>query len=294
MTTDLLASVLLPLMLAFIMFTLGLGLRPADFRHIAKHPKAFFIGVFSHFILLPLVCLGLLTVFPLPGTLAVGFMLIAACPTGTTSNLLTYIARGDVALALSFTGAASLLTIFTLPLILSASMTHFLGAGQQIDFPVGIVMAQVLAILGLPVSLGMLARHWNEALVLRCETIATRIATACFFLVVLGALSKNWKLFTAEFSTIAPMAVMLNLLMLAIGFGVAKIGRLDRRQSVTLAIETAMQNATLAIVISGSILHNDEILIPGAIYGILMYAGGLAFAFALRVGAPANNVEPVV
>jgi len=122
MQGDLLSALLLPLMLGFIMFSLGLGLQMADFRRIAGQPRAFLVGFFCHFVLLPLACFSLLLLFPLPPALAVGFMIIAACPTGTTSNLLTYLARGDVALAVSFTAAASIVTIFTVPLIVSGGM----------------------------------------------------------------------------------------------------------------------------------------------------------------------------
>ncbi len=282
MSGDLLATVLMPLLLALIMFSLGLGLVPADFRRIAAQPRAFLLGFVCHFVLLPLVCFALLLAFPLPGALAVGFMLIAACPTGTTSNLLTYIARGDVALALSFTAAASLVTIVTLPLIVTLAMGHFLGANQNIDFPVGFMMIQVFAMLGLPVGLGMLTRRvWPQA-TQRFEPLATRLSTLAFVVIVIGAVVKNWNLFEQHFSVVAPLAVALNVLMLALGFGVAKIGRLERRQAVTVAIETAMQNATLAIVIGSTVLQDDSVVVPAAIYGVLMYVGGLAFAFSVR------------
>ena len=282
MNGDWLSALMLPLMLAFIMFSLGLGLLPTDFRRIAAHPRAFFLGVLCHFILLPLTCLVLLHLFPLPGALAVGFMLIAACPTGTTSNLLTYIARGDVALALTFTAAASLLTVVSLPLIMSFSMQYFLGADSGIVMPTAMLIKQVVLMLALPVGLGMLARHWLPELALRIEKGATRLSSVCFLVIVVASVVRNWTLFELHFSSVAPLAIGLNVLMLGTGFVVARIGRLDRRQAVTLAIETAMQNATLAIVIGGSVLNQPEMVIPGAIYGVLMYTGGLAFAFAVR------------
>lgn len=282
MSEDQIATVLMPLLLALIMFSLGLGLVPADFRRIAAQPRAFLIGFACHFVLLPLVCFALLSVFPLPGVIAVGFMLIAACPTGTTSNLLTYIARGDVALALSFTAAASLMTIITLPLIVTLAMGHFLGAHQQIDFPVGFMMIQVFAMLGLPVALGMLTRRVWPSAAQRFEPLATRLSTLAFAIIVVGALVKNWSLFEQNFSVVAPLALALNALMLILGFVVAKLGHLERRQAVTIAIETAMQNATLAIVIASTVLRDDALVVPAAIYGVLMYVGGLVFAFTVR------------
>jgi len=282
MSKEQLTTVALPLMLSFIMFSLGLGLSLTDFKRIARSPKPFLLGVLSHFVLLPLTCFLLLLVFPLPGVLAVGFMLIAACPTGTTSNLLTYLAKGDVALALSFTAAASIITIFTLPIILAFSMSYFLGAGQTIDFPVGFVAIQIFFLLGVPVGLGMFVKSRFPAWTARFESVATKISTLCFILIVLAAVAKSWDMLTANFSKVAPMALALNLMMLTAGFLVARLGQLNRKQSITLGIETGMQNATLAIVIATSILGNAEMSIPGAIYGLVMYAGGAIFVILVR------------
>lgn len=282
MQGDIVSGILLPVSLAFIMFSLGLGLTPPDFARIVRQPRALIVGALCHFVLLPLACFAMLKVAGIGGAFAVGFMILAACPTGTTSNLLTYIARGDVALALSFTAVASVLTIFTLPLIVAFSLQHFMGTAQAVQAPVGPMMAQVFAMLGLPVALGMFARHRWTAWALRFEPKATKVATVLFILIVLAAVGKGWKLLVDNFTTLAPFAIVLNLSMLACGFLVAWLVRLSRRQSVTLGIETAVQNATLALVVASSVLQQDAMAIPGALYGILMYAGGLAFAFGMR------------
>lgn len=290
MQGDIVSGVLLPLILGFIMFSLGLGLTPADFRRILAQPRALLVGVVCHFVLLPLVCYAMLTTLGITGVFAVGFMILAACPTGTTSNLLTYLARGDVALALSFTAIASVLTIFTLPVLVTWSLGHFLGAARAVDVPVGQMMGQVALVLGLPVSLGMVVRHRWNAWALQFEPKATRIATGFFILIVVLAVVKNWALLRDNFATLAPFAVVLNVTMLSIGFGVAWATRLSRSQSVTLGIETAVQNAALALVIASSVLQEDAMAIPGALYGVLMYAGGLVFALAMRrFTAPVTN-----
>ena len=184
MQGDIVSGVLLPLILAFIMFSLGLGLTATDFRRILQQPRALLVGVVCHFVLLPLVCYLMLQTMGVTGVFAVGFMILAACPTGTTSNLLTYLARGDVALALSFTAVASVATIFTLPLIVTWALGHFLGAARAVDVPVGLMMGQVAFVLGLPVSLGMAARHRWSHWALRFEPRATRVATGLFALIV--------------------------------------------------------------------------------------------------------------
>jgi len=282
MEGDIVSSVLLPLILTFIMFSLGLGLTLADFQRIVVQPRALLVGVICHFVLLPLVCYFMISAFGVSGAFAVGFMILAACPTGTTSNLLTYLARGDVALALSFTAVASVLTIFTLPMIVSWSLGHFLGAHRAVEMPVSTMMVQVFVMLGLPVGIGMLVRHFKPAQAKRFEPIATKIATWLFILIVTMAVITNWTLLVANFSTLAPLAVTLNVTMLIIGFSVAFAVRLSRRQAITLGIETAIQNATLALVIASSVLKDDAMAVPGAIYGVLMYGGGLLFALAMR------------
>ena len=282
MQADVASTILLPAVLAFIMFSLGLGLTVADFRRIVQQPRALLVGVLCHFILLPLVCFGMLKLTGLTGAFAVGFMILAACPTGSTSNLLTYLARGDVALALSFTAVASVLTIFTLPFIVAWSLGYFSGAEQAVDVPVSMMMAQVFLMMGLPVALGMALRGWRESLAQRLEPKFTKVATVLFVLVVIAAISKNWDVARTAFPTLAPLALGLNLTMLACGFAVAWLSRLSRRQSVTLGIETAVQNATLALVIAGTVLKDGNMAIPGAVYGIVMYVGGLAFALLMR------------
>lgn len=282
MRGDLISGVLLPLALAFIMFSLGLGLTRADFARIVRQPRALVVGIVCHFVLLPLACFALLKISGLTGVFAVGFMILAACPTGTTSNLLTYIARGDVALALSFTAVASILTIFTLPLIVSFSLQHFLGTAQAVKAPVGTMMGQILLMLGLPVALGLTVRARSESFARSFEPKATRVATVLFVLIVLAAIAKNWALLRDNFAVLAPLAIELNVGMLLCGFAAAALVRLSRRQSITLGIESAMQNATLAMVIASTVLGQSAMAIPGAIYGVLMYAGGLAFAYAMR------------
>lgn len=291
MQGDLISSVLLPLILAFIMFSLGLGLTVDDFRRIFTQPRALLVGVVCHFVILPLACWGLLTVWGMTGVFAVGFMVLAACPTGSTSNLLTYLARGDVALALSFTAVASVATIFTLPLIVTWALGHYLGAARAVNVPVGLMMGQVALVLGVPVSLGMLARHRWGAWALRFEPRATRIATVLFVLIVVAAVAKNWALLGDNFTSLAPFAVVLNVGMLCVGFGVAWLARLSRSQSITLGIETAVQNAALALVIASTVLKDDAMAIPGALYGVLMYVGGMVFALTMR-RLNSNKIRP--
>lgn len=289
MQGDFVSSFLLPASLAFIMFSLGLGLTPPDFVRIVRQPRALLVGVLCHFVLLPLACFAMIKLAGFTGAFAVGFMILAACPTGSTSNLLTYIARGDVALALSFTAVASVLTIFTLPIIVSFSLQHFAGMSQTVSAPVSAMMAQIFVMLGLPVALGMIVRYGWPAWAIRFEPKATKVATVLFVLIVVAAAAKNWTLLRQNFYTLAPFAIGLNVAMLLCGFAVAWMARLSQRQAVTLGIETSVQNAALALVIASTVLKQDAMAIPGALYGVLMYAGGLVYAFGMR---RFTSVEP--
>jgi BASS family bile acid:Na+ symporter len=282
MQGDIISSVVLPLVLAFIMFALGLGLTPADFRRVLHHPRAVIVGAACHFILLPLVCFGMLRLFGMGGVFAVGFMVLAACPTGSTSNLLTFLARGDVALALSFTAVASIVTIFSLPLIVTWSLAHFMDGQHGIHVSVLAMTGKVFLLMGLPVALGMVARHYWPARSRRVEGLATKLATVLFVGIVVLAAIRNWALLRDNFSTLAPFAMALNVTMLACGFVAARLARLSRQQAVTLGIETAVQNASLALAIATNVLRDEGMAVPGALYGVLMYIGGTAFALAMR------------
>jgi BASS family bile acid:Na+ symporter len=282
MQPDALSQALLPLGLMFIMFSLGMGLTLQDFRRVFAYPRAFLAGVVCHFVLLPLVAFGFVKGFGVSGALAVGFMLIAACPTGTTSNLLTYFARGDVALALSFTAFAGLVSIVTVPLIVSAAIAHFTAGARAVPFPVGQTMAQIFVVMGLPVAAGMLVRARARGFAQRWQPMLGTASAVVFVAIIAVSVARNWSLFQQHTAALAPLVVAINLTMLGLGYGLARLARADRRQSVTVAIESSVQNATLAIVIASSILRDDTMMLPGAIYGVMMYVGGIAFVFIAR------------
>jgi bile acid:Na+ symporter, BASS family len=285
MQGDVVSSVLMPMILAFISFSLGLGVTLLDFQHIARRPRALAVGLICHFLLLPMVCYALIQAFGFQGAFAVGFMILAASPTGSTSNLLTYIARGDVALALSFTAAASVLTILTMPFIVSWSVQHFMNTTRTIQVPITFMMAQIFVVLAMPVTLGMTLRHLKPDFARRFEPFATKVSTVLFIVIVLIAAAKNWTLLTDNFTTLAPMSMSLNIAMLGLGFALARLAYLSRREAITLGIESSIQSAALAIVIASSVLKEDAMAVPAGVYGVVMYFCGLVFAFAMRARA---------
>lgn len=282
---DSLITIFLPLALAIIMFSLGLGLTAADFRRVASAPLAFGIGALSQVVILPLVGYAVAVAFALPAELAVGVMLLALCPGGVTSNILTKIARGDLALSISLTGVISLVAVVTVPLLVAWSARHFMG----LDAPgvnVTSLAISMFAITAVPVVLGMLLRHFAPAFTKRVDDGLSWLALALFVVVVIGALTANWSLFLANLVTLGPALVTLNVALLAIGLALARIAGLGRAQGTAISIETGIQNATLGITIGSLIAEQATSLppfsLPSGVYGITMYLVSVPFVIWRR------------
>lgn len=282
MQGDLITQVGLPAGLMLIMFSLGVGLVVADFRRVFAYPRAFLVGVLCHFILLPLVAFLAMKAWGFTGAIAAGFMILAACPTGTTSNLLTLYARGDVALALSFTAFAGIVSIVTVPFIVGFALEHFMGAERKVPFPVGATMLQIFVILGLPVMLGMLLRARATAFADRIQKPLSLVALVVFVLIVFAAIAKHFALFRENTAALAPPIVVIMAVMLALGYGLSRAAGVERRQAVTVAIESSIQNVTLALVIASTILGDNVMMLPATIYGVLMYVVAALFVLGAR------------
>lgn len=271
-------QILLPLILAFIMFSLGLGLRKADFTRVLKFPMAFGVGLFNQVVLLPLVAFGLAHVFRLSPEFAVGLMILALCPGGVTSNVLAKLAGGNPSLSISLTAVTSLLSIVTVPLLVAFSVGHFMGDDvPPVDVTkLGVTMFLITA---LPVALGMVLTAKFPALVEKFSQGVSRVALMLFVLIIFGALAKNWEVFSNNVGTLGPAAILLNVALLVAGLVTAKSIRLDRRDATTISIESGVQNGTLAIAV-GSIAAGvggvgGEVLppatLPAVVYSITMY-----------------------
>ena len=279
-------KVLLPLILAFIMFSLGLGLKGHDFSRVLKFPVAFGVGLANQIVLLPLVALGLAYAFGLESIFAVGLMILAMCPGGVTSNILTKIAGGNVPLSISLTAITSLLSILTVPLLVAFSVNHFMGKdAPPVDVTrLGLTMFLITAV---PVMIGMAFTAKSPTLVEKIAPVVSRTAVALFVLIIVAALAKNWETFSSNLGTLGPVAVLLNIVMLILGLGSAKILKLDHRNATTISIESGVQNGTLAIAV-GTIVAAVEgkvlppVTVPAAVYSITMYLVCVPFVFWRR------------
>ena len=275
-------DVFLPLSLVFIMFTLGLGLTLDDFTNLIHRPKAFFVGIMNQMILLPIVAFFSISLMGITKELAVGMMILASCPGGVTSNIITKLAKGDTALSISYTAIVSIITIVTLPLITGFSMNHFMGA----DAPplnllsLGLTMFLITAI---PVGIGMAVRSKFRIIADSFESTATKISTVLFIIIIIGALLSEWNIFINNLSTLGAGMILLMVIMITIGYNSSKWFRMKNQQAITVAIESGIQNGTVGITIGNIILNPDTGLsilsIPSGVYSILMYFICLPFVF---------------
>ncbi|MCV0395338.1 MAG: bile acid:sodium symporter family protein [Rhizobiaceae bacterium] len=282
---DSLITIFLPLALAVIMFSLGLGLTVADFARVAGRPKAFGVGAASQLVLIPLVAYAMAILFRLPPDLAVGIMILSLCPGGVTSNVLTKYGRGDLALSISLTGVISLVAVVTVPFLVRAFAGHFMGLDAP---PVNVTSLAVAMFLitAVPVAIGVTLRHRVPAFALGIEPFVEKLALALFVIVVAGALAANWSLFVANLATLGPALVALNVILLAAGLALARLFSLTRDEATAIAIETGIQNATLGITVGSLIVERAAALppfsLPSGVYGITMYMVSIPFVLWRR------------
>jgi BASS family bile acid:Na+ symporter len=211
--------------------------------------------------------------FRLPGELAVGLMIIAACPGGATSNLVTHLSRGDTALSVTLTAISSVVCVFTIPWIVGLSMHHFLGAAAAIQLPFWKTLLQLSLVTILPISLGMLLRHGRPALAATLARPANIFSFVFLAAIITAAVLREPDL-PRQFQLAGPAAITLNLIMMALGLTAGWIFRLSRPQRITIAIETGIQNGTLALGISLGLLDSARIAMPSVVYSLFMFATG--------------------
>ena len=274
-------DVILPLALAFIMFTLGLGLTFSDFARVAKMPKNFLIGLISQLIFLPLVALIIVFIWPLQPELAIGLMLIAAAPGGVTSNILTSFAKGDVALSISLTAVMSLLSVISVPLVLGLSIGLISNDSLGSISLTGIAISMFL-IVTLPVLLGMIFRASLSYLTKKIEKGAKILSSALFVLVLIGAILAERQNLVEYFAQTGLVVLILNILMMAIAYYWAKLFSTGKSKLKAISIECGLQNGTLAIFVGTSVFGGGLYIVPAATYSVIMYLTSLIFIYFIR------------
>ena len=271
MQSSVLTELFLPFSLAVIMFGMGLSLRVEDFKRILIYPKAVGIGLLNQLILLPVLAFGIAKAFQLPPELAVGLMILAVCPGGATSNLITHLAKGDAALSITLTACSSVITVFTIPFLVNYSIGYFIPGGEAQQLEVVGTVVSVLFITLIPVTLGMITLAKAPALAQKWDQPFRKISTVFFVIIVLAAILKERDNLVQYFIEAGPASLALNLSTLAVSFAMAKWTGLPFRQGLTIAIESGIQNGTLGITIAATLLVNSVMSIPSAIYSLLMF-----------------------
>ena len=278
---NVITDVILPLALAFIMFTLGLGLTFSDFARVAKMPKNFLIGLVSQLVFLPLVALIIVFVWPLQPELAIGLILIAAAPGGVTSNILTSFAKGDVALSISLTAVMSLLSVISVPLVLGISM-GLISNNSLGSISLTSIAISMFLIVTLPVLLGMIFRASLSYLTKRIEKIAKILSTALFVLVLIGAILAERQNLVEYFAQTGLVVLILNILMMTIAYYWAKLFSSGLPQLKAISLECGLQNGTLAIFVGTSVFSGGLYIVPAATYSVIMYLTSLIFIYFIR------------
>ncbi|MDN3202819.1 bile acid:sodium symporter family protein [Algoriphagus sediminis] len=271
MESNVLTQVFLPLSLAVIMFGMGITLKPIDFKRIFIFPKAVTLGLVNQLIILPAIAFGLIQLFGMQPELAVGMMILAACPGGATSNLITYLAKGDAALSVTLTAIASLVTVITIPIIVNFSIVYFIPGGEEQQLNVLNTVIAVLFITIIPVLLGMMVLKKAPLLAGNLERPFKIISTVFFVVIVVAALLKEKENIVNYFSQVGPVSLALNLATLGVGYFSARFLGLSIKQAKTISIESGIQNGTLGITIGATLLMNSTMTIPSAVYGLLMF-----------------------
>jgi bile acid:Na+ symporter, BASS family len=293
MQESILSTVVLPLAIIIIMVTLGMTLAIADFKRVAAQPKQVLIGLLCQLVLLPVLGFVIAGAFSLPPVYAISIILLAAAPGGATSNLIVHAADGDRALSVTLTAISNMLAWFTIPLLLGIAYTTYGGGALDIDFPVASTMIQVAALTVVPVLIGMGIRNWKPDFAENSKRWSKIFAGGFLFLVILALVIQNWDVIVNDGPRFAPAFITLNIAALAVGFIVARLAGINAVQTGTIAIETGIQNSTLAITVALTILNNNEMAVVPGLYAIWMYVTGFALAYWMTRNAPSGSVEGV-
>ena len=279
------STYLLPFVIAIIMFNLGLGLKIEDFRNIYFHPRAFFTGLFSQMILLPLVAFGISAISDLTPQLKTGIIIIAACPGGAVSNLITYYLKGNVPLSIALTSVNSLLIVFTIPFVVYLGLETFMNEGTYIHLPVFYTIARIFLMIIIPVTIGMYIRRKHPGIAdtinQYMKYIILILLAGVYFLVVFeekgGSITD-----INRYLNIMPYVFSLNVIGMFIGFFIARICGFNLSKQITLSVEVGIQNSALAITVASSFLGSREMALPSLVYGIFTFFNAVIFGLFIR------------
>ncbi len=280
---DNISTIVLAGSLIIIMLGMGLSLVIEDFKRIFVYPKAVIIGLTNQILVLPILGFVLASVLPVPAEIAIGIMILAACPGGATSNLICHLAKGNIALSVTLTAISSFVSILTIPFIVNFALTHFLNEGQVIKLDVINTIIQILVITVIPVCIGMLIRRYRKGFALKMEKPVRIASGVVMILVIVGITLKEKDNFVSYFQQAGLAALSLNVITMVFGYYSAKIFKIKDQSAVSIAIESGIQNGTLAITIAVVLLNTTSYAIAPAVYSLIMFfTGGVAIYFGIK------------
>ena len=287
---DEISTIILASSLIIIMLGMGLSLVFDDFKRIIVYPKAIFVGLTNQLIILPLIGFAIALIFPLRPEIAIGIMILAACPGGPTSNLITHLAKGDIALSVTLTALSSFITILTIPFIVNFALKHFLDEGQMIRLDVVETIMRIFVIIVIPICIGMIIRRFKEGFAIKMAKPVRKASGFVMALVIIGIAIKEKENIIPYFQQAGIVALLLNITTMMVGYYSSKIFNIKNKRAISISIESGIQNGTLAITIAVVLLGNSEFAITPAIYSLLMFfTGGVAIYLGLKKSKATDN-----
>lgn len=282
MESGVLSDVLLPLAIVLIMISMGMTLTSDDFRRLLGQKKAVGVGLFCQLIVLP--TFGFLTawIFGLETVFALGMVLLIASPGGSTSNLIVHVSDADRALSLTLTALSNIAVFVSMPLLIALGQRAFGDLDGNASVPVVDLIIQIAALTVVPIAIGMFIRASRPDFAVRMEEPAKRLASIVFFVIIILLVVQNWQVVLDEVPEFGPAFVALNIVALAAGLFIARAAGLTHREATTVAIETGIQNSTLAIAVALSVFDSDDLAIVPGLYGLWMLFTGFAFAYFMK------------
>ncbi|MBL3825950.1 MULTISPECIES: bile acid:sodium symporter family protein [Marinobacter] len=281
----------LPIALFIIMIGIGMTLTIRDFRQVAVYPKGMIVGTVAQILVMPLIAFMLATLLAVPPAIAVGLVIIAACPGGTTSNLFVLLSRGNIALSIVLTVSASLITILTLPLFTNIALQHYMGTEEDIVLPVWKTVGMLIGIVLFPVAIGMVVRTRKPEVARKAESIVSIfggvVLAVLIVALVYGVRDQIWELLKQA----GPATILLNLAGIGLGLAAGRVAGLTQRESLAVAVELGVKNGTIALMVTLTLLESSAMSIPAAVYGVLMFPIGFVLAMYGRSIIPISTVQ---
>lgn len=281
----------LPIALFIIMIGIGMTLTIRDFRQVAVYPKGMIVGTVAQILVMPLIAFMLATFLAVPPAIAVGLVIIAACPGGTTSNLFVLLSRGNIALSIVLTVSASLITILTLPLFTNIALQHYMGTEEDIVLPVWKTIGMLVGIVLFPVAVGMVVRTRKPEVARKAESIVSIfggiVLAVLIVALVYGVRDQIWELLKQA----GPATILLNVAGIGLGLAAGRVAGLTQRESLAVAVELGVKNGTIALMVTLTLLESSAMSIPAAVYGVLMFPIGFVLAMYGRSIIPISTLQ---